>query len=262
MLPCTTSLEQACSDPTAINLGTSDEPPPFGIEPRAAEWTPPATVSEALEEDARLWLRAYQRLTERTTLEGRQNWLCALQTLWPSSQSEEDALGKAVVYARMLKDLPDYLFTEASMAAAGKAFKWFPSLHELSGWLEERHQADAVRAKRCLLLIDRAMTVRRAGGTAPKTCAPVRKYSYPNDCQHAQPDLTHAQALERIRADKRSCGLGPDTDVRPPAPGEAPALYMAYCQAVIAQAMAEGERFKSRRQRDGANQPFWHRKRA
>lgn len=70
-------------------------------------------------------------------------WITALGTLTATRPEEADALGKARAYAAML-EFPANAFNRASLDAAARKFRWFPSYAEVCEHLE----AETAEAKR------------------------------------------------------------------------------------------------------------------
>lgn len=228
-----------------------------GTEETPAEWTPPDAVGADLEADARAFSVAFAVQSSRFTASVRRDWVFMLNLSWPLNLTREEAEGRAAFYAETLDGFPDYLFTKATLADAARQMKWFPSVHELALWLDGRLNADTVRAKRALHLLDKADADRRKGKRQSDKHE-EKRWSKDNP-KHARPEKTHAVKLAEIRAGKRKYGFGPETDVRGQRPDEPDEAYRATCMDIIRRNMAEAAPFRNSDERRAQNRPFWKR---
>ncbi len=107
-----------------------------GGEPKALSWHPPALVSAALRAEAKAALTAAKAALEPPARATVGKWLAGLGMLAAGKTDAATASAKLAAYARFL-DHPAACFTEASLKAAARRFKWFPSFAEIAQFLDE-----------------------------------------------------------------------------------------------------------------------------
>lgn len=117
-------------------------------------------------------------------------WITALGTLTATRPEEADALGKARAYAAML-EFPASAFNRASLDAAARKFRWFPSYAEVCEHLEaETAEAKQMRHR-----------LRRLVALPVQDDRPPAKYSALTAEQRAQFDAIMAGFRHRQEAD-------------------------------------------------------------
>ena len=114
-------------------------------------------------------------------------WISALGTLTASKPGEADGDAKARAYAAML-EYPASAFSRASLDAAARKFRWFPSYAEVCEHLEA--EVAAAKAQRHQL--------RRAIALPAEGSRPVGRWSTMTDAQKAEFEATMAKFRSRF----------------------------------------------------------------
>jgi hypothetical protein len=118
-------------------------------------------------------------------------WVAALGTLVAGGNlTVEEARAKGAAYAAML-NYPRSAYTRASLDAAARAFRWFPSYAELCQLLDA--EVAAIQRQRHLL--------RRALAAPVETAKPVGKWRDMTDEQKAEFEATMAKFRSRFASD-------------------------------------------------------------
>jgi hypothetical protein len=160
----------------------------------------PLAISSTQKAEAERALAAIEAALQPAPQALALRWITALGTLTASKPGEADGSAKAQAYAAMV-EFPASAFTRASLDAAARKFRWFPSYAEVCEHLEA--EVAAAKAQRHQL--------RRAVALPGEGSRPVGKWSAMTDEQRAEFEATMAKFRSRFASDaSRSAedGLG------------------------------------------------------
>lgn len=150
-------------------------------------WRSPREASAALKAEAQCAFDAAERALAPASAETMRKWLASLGLLCAGATSVTEARAKIGAYASLM-DYPPACFTKATLAEAGRRFKWLPSFAELSAFLDEV-------ARPARQLRDRL----RAIADAPLPSPPV-KHAGPSEAQRAEIRERATASLASLRA--------------------------------------------------------------
>lgn len=135
-LPTTVTVSVSSSLSRAISSPSQAVYTETGMDSREAPWTLPQRITMDLILDAQRAATAYGRLLVRAPDHLVNSWLNALGTLMAGQMTAGDAKVKIAAYAGLL-DHPSLCYTQQTLAAAGRKFKWWPSFAELAEFLDD-----------------------------------------------------------------------------------------------------------------------------
>lgn len=181
-------LEKACQNQTDYQIINGE----FVVVP--AHWMPPKKVSPDVLESAYVELDALLSRLHQADQKNTKTWLKTLGTLCASKMTIEDAQMRLLAYVELL-DHPEGCFTKATLAEAGRLFRWFPTFSEVAEFLDKKRDAMTRRKERLERIID----------------AGERK-DEPVDTQPAQQELTPEERaviegswVDAMKAGKQEC---------------------------------------------------------
>ena len=147
----------------------------------------PLAISSTQKAEAERALAAIEAALQPAPQALALRWISALGTLTASKPGEADGDAKARAYAAML-EYPASAFSRASLDAAARKFRWFPSYAEVCEHLEA--EVAAAKAQRHQL--------RRAVALPVEGSTPVGKWSSLTDEQKAEFEATMAKFRSRF----------------------------------------------------------------
>lgn len=150
----------------------------------------PLAISSTQKAEAERALAAIEAALQPAPQALALRWISALGTLTATKPGEADGDAKARAYAAML-EYPGSAFSRASLDAAARKFRWFPSYAEVCEHLEA--EVAAAKAQRHQL--------RRAVALPAEGSRPVGKWSTMTDEQKAEFESTMAKFRSRFASD-------------------------------------------------------------
>lgn len=163
-------------------------------------WREPAKVDPALREEASAWLTVMMRGTRMAGTAMVRRWLGSLLPFVAlKGMPVEEARTKIDAYANQMQEMPEYLFTAASLGAAARYFKWFPDYADLMTWFDKEDVAHRQR-------MERANIIAKGRDTEVQT-----------ERRGAMLDLSILALIEAMNEKDRQTGLA-ERDPRPVAP--------------------------------------------
>lgn len=150
----------------------------------------PLAISSTQKAEAERALAAIEAALQPAPQALALRWISALGTLTASKPGEADGDAKARACAAML-EYPSSAFSRASLDAAARKFRWFPSYAEVCEHLEA--EVAAAKAQRHQL--------RRAIALPMEGSRPVGKWSTMTDEQKAEFEATMARFRSRFASD-------------------------------------------------------------
>ena len=150
----------------------------------------PLAISSTQKAEAERALAAIEAALQPAPQALALRWITALGTLTATKPGEADGDAKARAYAAML-EYPASAFSRASLDAAARKFRWFPSYAEVCEHLEA--EVAAAKAQRHQL--------RRAVALPSEGSRPVGKWSAMTDEQKAEFEATMAKFRSRFASD-------------------------------------------------------------
>jgi len=185
---CSPNLAKALETPTEGYQG------PDGFSLRPTTWKCPSNPSAELRREANERAASLSvNLRTPATANHCARWLASLGNLVAGQMSAQDVRDKLTAYAGNL-DYPAGLYTQDSLKAAGKRFKWFPSFAELTEFLDARKADMEAELSRCRAIARGG----NDGGSAPAAPANHRTERTPEDWEWAHKLV--ADATQRITA--------------------------------------------------------------
>ena len=150
----------------------------------------PLAISSTQKAEAERALAAIEAALQPAPQALALRWISALGTLTATKPGEADGDAKARAYAAML-EYPASAFSRASLDAAARKFRWFPSYAEVCEHLEA--EVAASKAQRHQL--------RRAIALPSEGSRPAGKWSTMTDAQKAEFESTMAKFRSRFASD-------------------------------------------------------------
>lgn len=161
----------------------------------------PLAISSTQKAEAERALAAIEAALQPAPQALALRWISALGTLTASKPGEADGDAKARAYAAML-EYPASAFSRASLDAAARKFRWFPSYAEVCEHLEA--EVAAAKAQRHQL--------RRAIALPAEGSRPAGRWSTMTDEQKAEFEATMSKFRSRFGSDaSRSAEDGPES---------------------------------------------------